>query len=46
MISDVVLGDLTNKEGIASRVYFNELFGSTFKRFDETIVNYALNYIY
>ena len=46
MISDVVLGDLTNKEGIASRVYFKELFGNTFKRFDETIINYALNYIY
>ena len=46
MLSDIVLGDLTNKEGIASRVYFKELFGNTFKRFDETIINYALNYIY
>ena len=44
--SEITLGDLTNKEGIASRVYFKELFGQTFKRFDENIVNYALNYIY
>lgn len=46
MIKNTTLGDLTNKEGIASRVYFKELFGATFKRFDETIINYALNYIY
>ena len=46
MIADITFGDLTNKEGIASRVYFKELFGNTFKRFDETIINYALNYIY
>lgn len=46
MIDEMILGDLTNKEGIASRVYFKELFGSTFKRFDENIINYALNYIY
>ncbi len=44
--NEIILGDLTNKEGTASRVYFRELFGQTFKRFDETIVNYSLNYIY
>lgn len=46
MRQEITLGDLNNKEGIASRVYFKELFGSTFKRFDETIINYAMNYIY
>lgn len=46
ILNEVSLGDLNNKEGIASRVYFKELFGTTFRRFDENIVNYALNYIY
>ena len=46
MKTEITLGDLNNKEGIASRVYFKELFGPTFKRFDETIINYAMNYIY
>ncbi len=44
--NEIVLGDLNNKEGTTSRIYFKELFGNTFKRFDETIINYALNYIY
>ncbi len=46
MKEDIKLGDISNKEGIASRVYFKELFGDTFKRFDEEIINYAMNYIY
>lgn len=46
MKTEVTLGDLKNKEGLASRVYFKELFGVTFKRFDENIINYAMNYIY
>lgn len=46
MLQNVSLGDINNKEGIASRVYFKELFGDNFKRFDEDIINYALNYIY
>ncbi len=44
--NEIVLGDLSNKEGTVSRIYFKELFGNTFKRFDENIVNYMLNYIY
>lgn len=46
MQDEITFGDLTNKEGIASRVYFKELFGNTFKRFNEDIINYALNYVY
>lgn len=46
ILDDVSLGDLNNKEGLASRIYFKELFGNTFRRFDENIVNYSLNYIY
>ena len=46
MMNDVSFGDVSNREGTSSRVYFKELFGPCFKRFDETIINYALNYIY
>ena len=45
-INTIEYGDVTNKEGIASRVYFKELFGSTFKRFNEDIINFCLNYTY
>lgn len=46
LLSDIKLGDPSNTEGIVSRVYFKELYGDTFLRFDENIVSYALNYIY
>lgn len=46
LLNEITIGDLTNKEGIVSRIYFKELFGQTFKRFDVNIINYALNYIY
>lgn len=39
-------GDKTNVEGISARVYFKELFGYDFIRFDETIENYCLNFSY
>lgn len=46
MMEKIEFGDPTNKEGIASRVYFKELFGNEFKRFSEDMINYCLNYIY
>ncbi len=39
-------GDITNREGLASRTYLKELFGSNFKRFNDDMTNFALNYIY
>ena len=45
-INNITSGDKTNREGLASRTYFKELFGETFKRFDEDIINFCLNYIY
>lgn len=42
----VELGDLSNKEGQAARLYFKELYGSYFIRGDEEIINYSLNYCY
>jgi CRISPR-associated protein Cas1 len=45
-ISEVLPGDISNKEGIAARVYFKQLFGPEFVRFEDDIVNYSLNYVY
>lgn len=39
-------GDLSNREGHAAKVYFNALFGLSFKRGDEGFLNSALNYGY
>ena len=44
--NDVKLNDVTNREGLTSRVYFKELFGNNFKRFNEDMINYSLNYSY
>lgn len=38
--------DLSNREGHAAKVYFNALFGLSFRRGDDTFVNSALNYGY
>lgn len=39
-------GDLTNREGLAAKMYFRELFGNNFIRFNDDVVNAALNYGY
>ncbi len=43
---DVQLGDSTNREGHAAKVYFNALFGKDFSRKDENSINKFLNYGY
>ena len=45
-IQSIEYGDCTNREGLASRTYFKELFGISFKRFNEDIINYCLNFSY
>lgn len=40
------LNDRTNREGHAAKVYFDALFGLSFKRGDKTFLNGALNYGY
>lgn len=42
----VEVGDTTNREGHAAKVYFNALFGTKFTRSAEIAVNAALNYGY
>lgn len=45
-VDDVKIGDKTNREGHAAKVYFNVLFGNTFVRNDSDEINAALNYGY
>jgi len=45
-ITEIMLGDGTNREGHAAKVYFNSLFGKDFIRDINTPINAALNYGY
>lgn len=45
-VDDVKIGDKTNREGHAAKVYFNVLFENTFVRNDSDEINAALNYGY
>lgn len=43
---EIQLGDITNREGHAAKVYFNSLFGLGFTRDEETPINAMLNFGY
>ena len=45
-ISDVVIGDKSNREGHAAKIYFNSLFTKKFVRNEKDDINSALNYGY
>ncbi len=45
-MKEIELGDKTNREGHAAKVYFNALFGMDFSRSKECAINAALNYGY
>lgn len=45
-VEEVKIGDKTNREGHASKVYFNALFGKKFIRHANDSINSALNYGY
>jgi CRISPR-associated endonuclease Cas1 subtype II len=45
-LRELSLGDETNREGHAARVYFSALFGEDFSRSQENSINAALNYGY
>lgn len=45
-LSEMTLGDATNREGHAAKVYFNAVFGMQFTRTEECPINAALNYGY
>ncbi len=43
---DLKIGDTTNREAHAAKVYFNKLFGLSFTRTEDNATNAALNYGY
>lgn len=43
---ELTIGDTTNREGHAAKVYFNALFGKSFSRSEDCPINAALNYGY
>ncbi len=45
-IKEVAIGDKTNREGHAAKVYFNSLFGKNFVRGNNDKINASLNYGY
>ena len=45
-ISEVVDGDVKNREGLAAKMYFRSIFGSDFIRFFDDNINAALTYGY
>lgn len=45
-LNSVEVGDTTNREGHAAKVYFNTLFGENFGRREESLINSALDYCY
>lgn len=45
-LGELELGDKTNREGHAAKVYFNALFGKEFTRTEDCVTNAALNYGY
>lgn len=45
-VEQVEIGDRTNREGHAAKVYFNAIFGDKFTRTSEDPINAALNYGY
>lgn len=44
--NEVLDGDVGNREGLAAKMYFKELFGKDFIRFEDDIINAGLNYGY
>lgn len=44
--NEVDVGDNGNREGLAAKMYFREMFGNDFIRFDDNILNAGLNYGY
>lgn len=44
--SEIIDGDIKNREGLAAKIYFRSLFGSKFIRFYDDSINAALNYGY
>lgn len=46
LVDSIEIGDETNREAVAARMYFNRLFGNDFVRHESGIVNAMLDYGY
>lgn len=46
LINDLVVGDTTNREGHVAKVYFDSLYGKSFTRDDDNLINAAMNFGY
>lgn len=46
LVSDLTLGDKTNREGHVAKVYFDSLYGKSFTRGDDNLINAAMNFGY
>ncbi len=46
LASEVLLGDIGNREGIAAKMFFRNFYGYNFLRFEEDVINAALNFGY
>ncbi len=46
LVTNIAVGDQTNREAVAARMYFNRLFSSKFVRHEDGIVNAMLDYGY
>lgn len=44
--NDISFGDANNREGLTAKIFFRELYGSSFIRFNDDGINNALNYGY
>ena len=45
-MNEVEIGDESNREGLSAKMYFRELFGDDFIRFENDVINAGLNYGY
>lgn len=46
LINDLKVGDTTNREGHVAKVYFDSLYGKSFTRNDDCLINAAMNFGY
>lgn len=46
LIKDLLVGDTSNREGHVAKVYFDSLYGKSFTRDDDNVINAAMNFGY
>lgn len=46
LITNLTIGYVTNREGHVAKVYFDSLYGKSFARDDDNLINFAMNFGY